>query len=139
MPVDKLTGLVFYPDNDFLIRKFTGLKFEYLENLSVAVVDQFGNLVSGATITIERNGGAAQQYTLPAGELFELVEGSTDFVISAIETDTHIPVSPPQAFTFDGSNKKSVILEVRRAYYYRVRAVRDGLKSNWSNTAKLAL
>lgn len=139
MPVDKLTGLVFYPDNDFLVLNFTGVKFEYVENLSIAVVDQFGVLIPGAKILVQKDGGAAEEYTLPAGEFFELVENETDYVITVIETITHIPISDPQVFTFDGSTKKSVILEARKAYYYRVRSIKDGLFSNWSNVAKLSL
>ena len=135
-----VTGLSFTPDSSFVPRRLTGVNFNYLENLIVLLVDNEGDLISNSTIRVTDNVDTQNNgvKSLKTGEWFHLVETSKQLTIEALETDTHIPITPPQTFTFNGSYVKKVVFVMQKVYYYRVRAVRNGVYSKYSNVAKLS-
>ena len=124
----KLTGFEFFEDNNFIIKKLTGFEFEYIENLSISVVDIFDQVISNAKILIKRD-GTEEILDLPNGEWQEFVDTPIDFEISAFELESYVPETPSITFNFDGHVNKSVKLVMLRVNRHRMRVVRGGVFS----------
>lgn len=114
-------------------QKNYGFSIEDNSNLLINLVDdQTGDPVE-ADITVNVGG---TDVDLTGDSKYGLLVDAANINITVAES-THLAKVVAE-FAHDGSEFMIVTIELRKIYYYRVRAVKNGQNSDWSNVVKLA-